>query len=329
MRYLLVNFGGPRSLAEIPDFLTALLSDQEVLRTPFPGWLHRAFFRRIAQKRAKKVEEDYAYIGGRSPIYQDTECLARLLEEKLRAPCITFHRYLPDTHKKSLSAIEKSEGPITAFPLFPQFCSATTGSCALFLRQHLSRQSCEKIRWIRSYPEHPGFVMAYQRKIASFLEKKGLKESEVVLLFSPHGIPESFVRKGDSYQKECEASYRAIASAFPQALSRVCYQSKFGPGKWLRPYTEKASESIRLWHQGKEHVIFIPLSFTSDHIETLFEIERLYLPLIAEAGLFPYRLDALNLENYWIEGICSMLTSLPTLPTCALLRRKRRGACCQ
>ncbi|MEL7431748.1 MAG: ferrochelatase [Chlamydiota bacterium] len=324
MRCLLVNFGGPRSLLEIPEFLIELLCDQEVLRTGLPRSWHKFVFTRIAKKRAKKVEEDYREIGGKSPIHEDTEELARQLAQDLDIKISTFHRYLPKTHAKSLETLEMaSEEEITVLPLFPQFSYATTGSIAQFFVEHLTPATCDKLRWIRSYPDHKSFTLAYEQKIRTFLTSNNLQEEEVLLFFSPHGIPQRYV-KTDPYQKECEASYRAIKSAFPKALSRLCYQSKFGPGAWLKPYTEEAASSILSWHQGRKHVLFIPLSFTSDHIETLFEIEKLYLPLVKKQGLCAYRLDALNLDSHWVQGISDLLQVEEKSTTKALLRKQNR-----
>ena len=137
MSILLVNFGGPRSLDEISPFLTALLTDRDVIDSKLPNFLHHLLFSRIAKKRAIQVKEDYAKIGGRSPIFEDTEKLAELLATSTGQPIFTFHRYLPSTHAASVTSIEASKGPIKVFPLFPQFSYATTGSIARWFSHHL------------------------------------------------------------------------------------------------------------------------------------------------------------------------------------------------
>lgn len=300
--YLLVNFGGPRDLDEIPSFLTSLLCDRDVIRTRFPTFFHNWFFGRIARKRSLKIREDYHEIGGRSPIYFDTEALKDALTERLNAPVYTFHRYLPATHAGSIQQIAQAK-ELIVLPLFPQFCYATTGSIARFLSPHLPT----KLRWIKSYAGHPAFISSYQKRIAIFLKEHHLPEDETLLFFSAHGIPKSFVDEGDPYEKDCNLSYNEVMKAFPNIKSRLCYQSKFGRGEWLRPYTNEACEEILNWHEGRKHIVFIPISFTSDHIETLFEIEKLYLPIIREKGLKSYRCPALNLESYWIDGLVEIL----------------------
>lgn len=311
--YLIVNFGGPRNLEEIPVFLTALLCDRDVIRTRFPNFFHNWFFSRIARKRAVKIREDYELIGGGSPIYFDTEAIATALREKLQKSVITFHRYLPSTHKDSLEKVEAAR-EVIVLPLFPQFCYATTGSIARFFRGH-------RLQWIKSYAKHPAFIASYQKRIRDFLEEKRLKESETILLFSAHGIPQQFVNQGDPYEEECKTSYREVMRGFPLAKGRLCYQSKFGRGEWLRPYTNEVCEDVLKWNEGRKSVVLVPISFTSDHIETLFEIEKLYLPLIEKNGLAAYRCPSLNTEPYWIDALAEIAQEPLLYDTKTLIRQ--------
>ncbi len=296
--YLLMNFGGPRDLEEITPFLSALLCDRDVVRTRFPPFVHNWLFRRVARKRAGKISHDYEQIGGRSPIYFDTEALAKALAVKLGARVVPFHRYLPATHAETLRKVSEAEEWI-ALPLFPQFSYATTGSIARFF-------SKKPLLWIKSYAGHEAFVKAYQKRIGDFLREQNLREKEILLLFSAHGLPRTFVEMGDPYETECQLSYQAVMQAFPQAKSRLCYQSKFGRGEWLRPYTDESCEQILNWNEGRKHIVFVPISFTSDHIETLFEVEKLYLPILREKGLCAHRCPALNLEPYWIDALAEI-----------------------
>lgn len=301
---LLVNFGGPRNLEEVESFLTLLLCDRDVIWTRFPTFFHNWFFSRIARKRALKVRIDYQELGGKSPIYFDTEIIKIQLMQKLDHPVITFHRYLKATHEESLQAI-KNANELIALPLFPQFSYATTGSIARFLKD-------QNLRWIKSYATHPAFISSYQRRIREFLEEKNLKENETFFLFSAHGLPQVFVDRGDPYEKECQGSFQEVMKAFPNAEALLCYQSKFGRGEWLKPYTNEVCEQILKYHRGRMNIVFVPISFTTDHIETLFEVEKLYLPLIEKNGLMAYRCPALNLEPYWLDAL-SMIAQEKTL----------------
>jgi protoporphyrin/coproporphyrin ferrochelatase len=313
--YLLVNFGGPRDLEEVPSFLTSLLCDRDVIRTRFPTFFHNWFFTRIAKKRAAKIQVDYEEIGGRSPIYFDTEALGKALSERLKAPVYTFHRYLPATHAQSIKQIDQAN-ELIVLPLFPQFCYATTGSIARFFSPYFP----QKLRWIKSYAGHPAFITSYQKRIASFLQENQLAEEETLLFFSAHGVPKKFIEEGDPYETECNLSYKEVMKAFPKAKGRLCYQSKFGRGEWLRPYTNEACEDILSWNEGRKQVVIVPISFTSDHIETLFEIEKLYLPIIREKGLKAYRCPALNLEPYWIDALAEIFKETSLQENHSLIR---------
>jgi ferrochelatase len=306
--YIIANFGGPRTLTEINPFLTSLLTDKDVVRTGMPQWLHSILFKRIAKKRTLKVSKDYEQMGGCSPIYADTEAVASKLSQELNAPVLTFHRYLPATHAKFIQKLaETTCTRITVFPMFPQFTYATTGSIARWFSKNLPEYVVNKMRWVKSYPSHPSFVRSYTNCIKDFLHEKQIMESDAHFLFSAHGIPAKFVATGDLYQSECESSFNAIMKAFPASSATLAYQSKFGPGEWLKPYTVDVSEGITERIENKKHVLFVPISFTSDHIETLVEIENDYLPLITKQNLQAHRVPALNHRADWMRAIVDII----------------------
>lgn len=320
--YLLVNFGGPRALAEIEPFLKSLLTDADVIRTRLPSIVQSYLFKRVAKKRAKKIIPEYEKIGGFSPIFRDTEMVAKLLETKLNAKVLTFHRYLPQTHDAFFSELNSiSADEVRVFPFFPQFSYATTGSIARLFCKKLETQVLNKLYWIKSYPTHPSFVSLFQERIREFLEKENIDEEECVLFFSPHGLPQAFVDEGDLYQKECQNSFNAIMQAFPKAGSVLAYQSKFGRGEWLRPYTDEMCQKAPEWALARKKVVFVPLSFTSDHIETLFEVEDQYLPVIRSYNLQAYRLPAFNQDPRWVEAISAILSEFTPVSTPMLVRK--------
>ena len=318
---LVINFGGPRDLEEVPDFLEALLTDKDVNRTPFPSFIQNLFFKKIARKRSIRVAKDYERIGGRSPIFEDTEWVAKALGDTLNIPTITFHRYLRKTHKSFLEKIQSLEvEEIWVFPMFPQFSYATTGSIARWFAKHLPSSICKKLKWIASYPSHEKYVEAFTQNTKEFLEQKDLKEEDTVLLFSAHGLPESFIKEGDPYQKECEASFQKISAYFPKATSFLSYQSKFGKSKWITPSTIDMCHQVREWIGDKKHIVFLPLSFTSDHIETLFEIEQEYLAPLQKIGYSAHRCPALGRREDWIEAMKGIVSGSPKVSTGSLVR---------
>lgn len=319
---ILVNFGGPRESSEIASFLTELLSDQEVIRTWWPRWFHRWFFTRIARKRAEKIAPDYALIGGGSPIYQDTEETARLLREKLGMEIFVFHRYLVSTHALFFERVEQYEGEsLRVLPCFPQFSYATTGSVAKLFSEQLSKKTQRSLAWIKSYPTHPKFIGCYQKRILDCLQKHKIELRETALLFSCHGLPQVFIDTGDCYETECNQSFVAISNLFPEALCKLSYQSKFGRGKWLQPATEEMCQTVLDWIGARRSILVVPLSFTSDHIETLYEIEEIYLPILRKPGLTAFRCPALNVEPDWIDALAEIVGVPSTLSNERLVRK--------
>ncbi len=319
--YLIVNFGGPRSLSEIEPFLSALLTDRDVVRTKLPGPVNSYLFKRIAKKRAVKVAKDYDSIGGCSPIYADTEYVAEELRKRVDGPVITFHRYLPATHAASLAKIEALDAEeIRVFPMFPQFTYATTGSVARFFNEHLAPKTVQKLKWVKSYPSHPAFVHLTQTMIREYLESENLSDEETLLFFSAHGVPQKFIDQGDLYAYECRLSYENVMRGFPKSEGLLAFQSKFGPGEWLRPYTLEVCEQIEAYRKGRKTILFVPISFTSDHIETLYEIEQEYLPVIREQGVEARRLPAFNRRPDWIEAIKQILENYTPTSTSMLIR---------
>lgn len=319
---ILANFGGPRSLEEIAPFLRSLLTDKEVIRSGLPQPLHNWIFSRAANKRAIKVAHDYESIGGKSPIYEDTETIAEKLRGELGCKILTFHRYIPSTHPAFKNEARKLiEDEILVFPMFPQFSYATTGSIALWFSNCLP-EIASRLRWIKSYPAHPEYIGSFQASIRDFLEKNKLKDEETALLFSAHGLPLKFIEEGDLYKSECQRSFEEIGAAFPKALKKLSFQSKFGPGEWIRPYTDEFCEDVLNWNQGFSNVVFVPLSFTSDHIETLYEVEQLYLPIIRKNGLSAFRCPALNLRPDWIRSIAQIIASEHNFSSNQMLLRR-------
>jgi ferrochelatase len=320
--YLLVNFGGPRDLNEIEEFLIALLTDQEVIRTSLPAFIHRWFFTRVAKKRSRKIAPDYALIGGKSPIFEDTEAIADSVGEILGAKVLTFHRYLPKTYTAFIEQMENLSdcSEIRVFPMFPQFSTATTGSIALWFATHLSPHINNKMAWVKSCPGHPSYIEAMDSCLRTFLKETGWQEEECALLFSAHGLPQEFIRTGDVYETECQLTFNLIKDRFPKALSLLSYQSQFGKGEWIRPYTNEVCEQMAVKAEGRQKVVVVPLSFTSDHIETLYEIEELYLPVIRRQGMQAARCPALNRRPEWIEAIAQMFRESANAELGQLLR---------
>lgn len=320
---IVINFGGPRNLEEVPQFLEALLTDKDVIRTPFPAFLQDFFFKRVARKRSLKVARDYEKIGGKSPIFEDTEYLAEKIGKSMNLEAFCFHRYLNKTHPFFFQNLEKSDADeFWVFPLFPQFSYATTGSIARWFKDHLPVSLFNKMKWISSYESDEKFIESSVLNIKEFIEKKGFEEKDIAFVFSAHGLPESFILEGDPYQKQCQNSFEKISARFPQAFSLLSYQSKFGRAKWITPSTIDCCNRVNEWIGDKKHIVFVPLSFTSDHIETLFEIEEEYVAPLRDLGFSAHRCPALGRREDWLQSIESILIHSEKVNGASLIRSK-------
>ena len=143
--------------------------------------------------------------------------------------------------------------------------------------------------------------------------RKGLQkfpESErqdVLLLFSGHSLPLRVVQQGDPYPREIEASVQAVMQALGHSHEHLlAYQSKVGPVRWLGPSTEEVIR--RLGKQRRGGVLVVPVAFTSDHIETLHEIDIEYKDLAEQSGIRRFeRAPALNDDVLFLDALADLV----------------------
>lgn len=314
--YLLANFGGPRSANEIELFLTSLLTDPLVTGKFLCRSFHKHFFSLIAQRRSPKLARLYNLIGGASPIYKDTEQLAQTLSSHLQTPVITFHRYLPTTHTHTLCQLQSLAPHYTleALPLFPHFTYSVTGSIANFFHQQLPSLS---LSWVPHFGTHPLFIMNTVQHIHHYLSTQNIPQDACCFLFSAHSLPMKMIRAGDPYQYQCEQSYQAIIHHLQPHESYLCYQSKFGFGQWLEPSIQHFIHTLKT---KKPYVVIVPFGFISDHIETLYEIEYLYLPVLKARKYQALRIPAIYSSPQWVETLKQILLDTDKYPTQHLIR---------
>jgi len=158
------------------------------------------------------------------------------------------------------------------------------------------------IQWISTWAEHPAYIESFAQAIERELAKFA-KPDKVQLLFSAHSIPESYVREGDPYLDQTKASVERIMERLgqknPYSLS---FQSKIGPVKWLEPATNKVL--MDYGKSGIHDVLVVPISFVSEHIETLYELDILYKKVAQEAGITNFRrVPALNSDPVFVRAL--------------------------
>ncbi|MDA5192380.1 ferrochelatase [Govanella unica] len=306
---VLMNLGGPDSPAAVEPFLYNLFRDPAIIRLPwglrhFVAWM-------ISRRRAPLAQDIYARLGGRSPILPETEAQAQALEARLKelgmeARCVIAMRYWQPFAADSVTAL-KAEGidRVVLLPLYPQFSTTTTASS---VKDWLSaaNQLNFKVNPVVAgcYPRDPHFTKAYADRIRAAAEAEHIDlNGSVRLLFSAHGLPERIVAAGDPYPAQIEASVHAIVESLgcPDLDVQICYQSRVGPMTWIGPSTD--DEIARAGKDGKG-IILVPVSFVSEHSETLVELDIEYRDLAAKQAVpFYVRVPALGIMPKFIEGL--------------------------
>jgi len=304
---LLLQMGGPDSMDAVEPFLLNLFSDREIIKIG-PAWLQPVIARFIVKRRARHVEENYRLIGGRSPLRKLTEEQAANLEKELGNDyrCFVAMRYWHPTTIEALAEIKKSViSDITAVSLYPHYSKATTGSSIKELKRVLAEAKVSfTVRYIDSFHNNPLYIEALQDRI-----REGLNQfhplADVELLFSAHSLPVSFIEEGDPYLEQIQESVKQVMKSFdvPYHLS---FQSKAGPVKWLEPSTDEMLKSLA--ESGTKNILVVPLSFVSDHIETLHEIDIEYAKKAWELGIARFeRVPSLNSSPKFIRCLADLV----------------------
>jgi len=297
---LLLNMGGPDSLTAVKPFLYNLFSDPYIANF---GFMQKPLAWFISFFRAKKVKKAYEKIKGKSPLKEITTAQAIALEKALgnKFKVLPGMRYWHPFIEESLNEFKKANiKKIIALSLYPQFCSATTSSVIEKFKQCANGYFEFKI--ISSWCDYPLFIEAWIEQIKQSFEKYG---HDCFVLFSAHGIPLSLYKKGDPYILEVERSVKAIANKMKLQQFKIGYQSRTGPVKWVKPSTEEIIEELA--KNGNKKVLVVPVSFVSDHIETLYEIDIVYKKKAKDFGIQLNRVDSLNTSPKFIEALKNLV----------------------
>ncbi|KAG0165285.1 ferrochelatase hem15 [Apophysomyces sp. BC1015] len=308
--------GGPETVEDVHDFLHNLFSDRDLMQLPFQPSLAKW----IASRRSPSIRDQYAQIGGGSPILAWTrkqgEVMEKLLDEisPETAPhkhYIAFRYVEPFT----ATALEQMQNDgvkrAVVFTQYPQYSCSTTGSSLNELHRGIENAGLQdSIQWsiIDRWPAHPGFVDA----VAGLIEKKmaeytAEEREDAVILFSAHSLPMSVVNRGDPYPAEVASTvYHVMKRLGNKNSYRLVWQSQVGPKAWLGPQTADAIQGYA--NQGKKNLVLVPIAFTSDHIETLFELDIEYGHLAKEAGVTGFkRVDALNGDPTFARALADIV----------------------
>ena len=312
---LLLNLGGPEKPEDVQPFLFNLFSDPEIIRIPFPA-LQKPLAWFISSRRAKTSQENYQQIGGGSPLRRITEeqgsALKAALKEKGKdAEVYVGMRYWHPFTEEAIARIKKDGiEQLVVLPLYPQYSISTSGSSFRLLEQLWQDDpSLNPIDYtlIESWYARPGYVNSMADLIRAELDELP-NPNEAHIFFSAHGVPVSYVEEfGDPYQKEIEHCTDLIMQALGRPNNHtLAYQSRVGPIEWLQPYTEDAIEALA--HEGVKDLVVVPISFVSEHIETLQEIDIEYREIAEEQGIEGFhRVPALDTYPRFVADLADMV----------------------
>ena len=316
---VLFQLGGPDSLEAIEPFLCNLFSDPDIIDFPLARLARPTLARLIASRRARHVQQHYARIGGRSPIRELTERQATALERELSktmdARCFVAMRYWNPSTTDAVEQIQAQRfDQLVLLPLYPQYSKTTTGSSLNEWRRQYRATAPHRgeASVISEFYNHSLYIEAVVERINLGLEKfRGAEDphaDDVLLVFSAHGVPLKEIERGDPYQAQIESTMRSVTEcghwSNPQCL---CYQSRVGPGKWLQPTLDASLRQFAA--QGVKRVLVIPISFVSDHVETLHEINIEARELAQSLGILQFEtMPALNDSPTFIRALADLVT---------------------
>ena len=330
---VMMNMGGPSSLTGAADgvsaFLKRLFSDSEIIQLG-GGRFQDALGTFVSSRRSPRIQKQYAAIGGKSPIGDWTALQGAALLAKLSAlhpaqaaaggfRVYTAFRYAPPLTAAALRAME-ADGVTraVAFSQYPQFSCTTTGSSL----NHLWRESLrlglqDAFTWsiIDRWHSHPAFLAAVARCVAAGLARfPAAERASVPIVFSAHSVPMMVVNRGDQYVGEVAATVAGVMALVrgggegggaPRNPHVLAWQSKVGFLPWMGPPTGEVLKGLA--RQGHKRVLVVPVAFTSDHVETLYEIDVEYAEEARALGMLQFeRAPSLNGEELFSDALADI-----------------------
>lgn len=295
---ILLNLGGPDRPESVRPFLYNLFSDRLIIKLG-PPFMQKPIAWFIARKRAPKSMGYYNLIGGKSPLLEITTAQANALEARLKPhadfKCYVGMRYWKPYMEDTVRQM-RADGirRLISLSLYPHYSIATTGSSERALKEALEDSGIE-CEFISQWFTQEKYIAALCDLIS-----KALPSKDTLVIFSAHSLPQSFIDEGDPYVDHIMGSIRAIEQRLGIRW-KLGYQSRSGPVKWLTPPSEDVIKEAAV--SGEKEAVVVPISFVSDHIETLYEIDILYKGIAAEHGMKLIRTESLNTHPMFIEAL--------------------------
>ena len=275
---LLVNLGTPDSTdwLDIRKYLKEFLSDRRVIEVNPIIWkviLHLFILNLRPSKTAKAYKEIWMKNENMSPLRYYTIMQTKKLLDRISSKNLIVDYAMrygnPSIKSKILKLQAAGCERLIILPLYPQYAAATTATvCDEVYRVLMEMRWQPSLQIIPHYESEPLYINALVNSIKLKLSKINWKPD--LILASYHGIPQKYFDKGDPYHCYCHKTSRLITEELKGIEIKTTFQSRFGPEKWLQPYTDKTLESLP--KEGKKNIIVICPGFSSDCVETLEEI---------------------------------------------------------
>ncbi|ULH27096.1 ferrochelatase [Leptospira weilii] len=330
-RILLINLGGPRDASEIEKFLIDLFEDPFVFDLPLPEWIRKPLGKWVAKKRVTKVAQTYKSmgLGGGSPLVLETSKQATAIAEALEKITgeewegnITMTCGYPDIRKLNQDSLIPTKRNIL-LPLYPHFSRSTVLSTAKLVEQTTKFCPVSYEGWVAPFHSSQAYLESIRDLILDFfqdkLNRKDFLHSDsfqsvsnwetIDLIFSAHGIPIRLIEKGDRYREEINSNVESLKQLlYEKGFRGKChtsFQSRVGPSKWTEPNTITMLK--QLGKNGIKRVAVYPISFVSDHLETLEEIGEQLRKIAYENGIVEYhRIPAPGIYPKFIEAMAKI-----------------------
>jgi ferrochelatase len=309
---VLFQLGGPDSLEAVEPFLYNLFSDPDIIDFPFSRLAREPLARLMASRRARHAAEHYRALGGASPLLENTRRQAEALEAELRrdleARVVVAMRYWRPFTGEAIAELGRfSPDRLVLLPLYPQYSGTTTGSSLNEWKRRFHPDGWRpEVRVIRDFHDDPGFIEAVaahvDEALAAFADPQAVE-----VVFSAHSIPVAAVERGDPYPRQVERTVELVwrQGGWPNRYE-LCYQSKVGPSRWLRPMLKETLEKLAA--RGAQQALVVPISFVSDHVETLYEIDIEHREIAHRLGIRDFRMmPGLNDSPHFIRALAQLV----------------------
>jgi len=308
---VLFQLGGPDSLEAIEPFLYNLFCDPDIIDFPFARLARKPLAKLISTSRARHVQHHYAGIGGKSPLLEFTRRQAVALERELRRDLdarvtIAMRYWHPMTGAAVAEMAAFGPDEIVLLPLYPQYSKTTTGSSVNEWKRVEHALACRDVRLIETFYQDPAYLDSVVTAINTCL-RSGDNLADFDIVFSAHSVPIAVIDAGDPYQRQIEHTVDLVweRGCWP-ARRHTCYQSKVGASKWLRPSMHETVKKLAA--AGSKHVLVVPISFVSDHVETLHEIDIEHREQARGLGIEDYRMmPGLNDSPDFIRALAGLV----------------------